>query len=90
MKRKGKQTYDDGEERILELLVRLLRHDVDTGEPAAVTRVRVIPTDDVFGTTDLFARKRKRKNKWRLRQFAERKRKMGGDVRQESSRCTES
>jgi hypothetical protein len=66
---KGEETNDDGEERILELLIRLLRHDVDTGEPAAVTGVRVIPTDDVFGTTDLFARKRKRE-KVKRRQFA--------------------
>lgn len=49
------ETHDDGEERVLELLVRHLRLHVDTGEPAAVARVRVVPADDVLEATDLLA-----------------------------------
>jgi hypothetical protein len=46
-------TDHDGEERILEGLIRLLRHDVDTGQPAAVSRMGVVPSDNVFGPSDL-------------------------------------
>lgn len=37
------------QERILELLVQRLRSHVDTRQPAAVSRVRVIPPDTVVG-----------------------------------------
>jgi len=39
------------QERILELLVQRLRSHVDTRQPAAVARVRVIPPDTVVGHT---------------------------------------
>ena len=40
--------YDDGNERVLELLVLHLRVHVDPGQPAAVARVRVVPADRVL------------------------------------------
>lgn len=46
-------TYDDGEPRLLVLLVEHLRADVDTGEPAAVAGVAVVPADGVLQTTSL-------------------------------------
>lgn len=42
----------DGEEGVEELLLGHLRVDVDAGEPAAVPRVRVVPSEDVVGASE--------------------------------------
>ena len=77
-------TDHDGEERILEGLVRLLRHDVDTGQPAAVSRMGVVPSDNVFRASDLLAADIR---------ISSTTRSCGGDdddAPRGSSRCTES
>lgn len=45
--------HDNGQEGILKGLVRHLGHDIDPGQPAAVAGMRMIPPDDVLGSTDL-------------------------------------
>jgi hypothetical protein len=42
------QTYDDGHERILELLIVHLGVDVYTRQPTPITRMRMIPPDRVL------------------------------------------
>ena len=46
-------TNDDGEEGIFESLMGHLSLTIDAGEPTAVTRMRVIPSDDVLESSDL-------------------------------------
>ena len=45
--------HDNGHEWVLEVLVQHLGGDVDTGEPTAVARVGVIPTDGVLQSAHL-------------------------------------
>lgn len=47
------ETYDNCNPRILKLLVLHLRVDIDTREPASISRVRVVPSDSVLKTADL-------------------------------------
>ena len=47
--------YHDSNEWVLELLVRHLSVDVDTGQPTAISRVRVIPANGMLDSTDLVA-----------------------------------
>ena len=53
---RGQKTYHNSKERILKHLIGHLRHDVDTREPATITRMRVIPANDVLVSPDLFDR----------------------------------
>jgi len=44
---------DDGDRWVLDLLVILLRIYINAGQPAAITRVRMIPSTNIFRSTDL-------------------------------------
>lgn len=46
---------DYGNEGLLILLVKCLGADINTGEPAAIARMRVIPTANILGSRYLFA-----------------------------------
>lgn len=48
-----KDAYDDGNERILVFLARELSGNVDTRQPAAVSRMRVVPSHGVFVSSNL-------------------------------------
>lgn len=46
-------TYHDSNERVLELLISHLSVDIDTRQPAAVSRVGVVPPNRVLDSADL-------------------------------------
>ena len=49
------ETNDDSEDRILESLMGHLRLTIDTGEPTAITRMRMIPSDNILQSSDLIS-----------------------------------
>ena len=53
---KSVSAYHDSNEWVLELLVRHLSVDVDTGQPTAISRMRVIPPNRMLDPADLVVR----------------------------------